>query len=99
MAEWSLTTLQLEPIKIAACAARRTRAIAFQLAEAVVKGAMVKAVLAAIRRIRCQCHVHDLGTGRYRPKAAGRVCASCRQTCQRRLRSIWLPPLSAAGGI
>jgi hypothetical protein len=49
MADWSLTGLQLKLIKIGA---RVVRAITFQLAEVAVTGPMVRAILAAIRRLR-----------------------------------------------
>ena len=52
MADWSLTSLQLKLIKIGARVVRHARAITFQLAEVAVIGAMVRAILAAIRRLR-----------------------------------------------
>ena len=52
MANWSLTSLQLKLIKIGARVVRHARAITFQLAEVAVTGPMVRAVLAAIRRLR-----------------------------------------------
>ena len=52
MADWSLTSLQLKLIKIGARVVRHARAITFQLAEVAVTGTMVRAVLAAIRRLR-----------------------------------------------
>lgn len=52
MADWSLTSLQLKLIKIGASVVRHARAITFQLAEVAVTGPMVRAVLAAIRRLR-----------------------------------------------
>jgi len=52
MADWSLTSLQLKLIKIGARVVRHARAITFQLAEVAVTGAMVKAILAAIHRLR-----------------------------------------------
>ena len=52
MADWSLTSLQLKLIKIGARVVRHARAITFQLAEVAVTGAMVRAILAAIRRLR-----------------------------------------------
>jgi len=52
MADWSLTSLQLKLIKIGARVVRHGRAITFQLAEAAVTGPMVRAILAAIRRLR-----------------------------------------------
>ncbi len=52
MADWSLTSLQLKLIKIGARVVRRARAITFQLAEVAVTGPMVRAILAAIRRLR-----------------------------------------------
>lgn len=52
MADWSLSSLQLKLIKIGARVVRHARAITFQLAEVAVTGAMVRAILAAIRRLR-----------------------------------------------
>ena len=52
MADWSLTSLQLKLIKIGARVVRHARAITFQLAEVAVTGTMVRAILAAIRRLR-----------------------------------------------
>ena len=52
MADWSLTNRQPKPIKIGARVVRHARAITFQLAEVAVTGAMVRAILAAIRRRR-----------------------------------------------
>ena len=52
MADWSLTSLQLELIKIGARDVRHAGAITFQLAEVAVTGPMVRAVLAAIHRLR-----------------------------------------------
>jgi hypothetical protein len=52
MAEWSLTSLQLKLIKIGARVVRHARAITFQLAEVAVTRAMVRAILASIRRLR-----------------------------------------------
>lgn len=52
MAEWSLTSLQLKLIKIGARVVRQARAITFQLARVAVTGAMVRAILAAINRLR-----------------------------------------------
>ena len=52
MADWSLTSLQLKLIKIGARVVRHARAITFQMAEVAVTGAMVRALLAAIRRLR-----------------------------------------------
>ncbi|MFN3276336.1 MAG: transposase [Paracoccus sp. (in: a-proteobacteria)] len=54
VADWSLTSLQLKLIKIGASVVRHARAITFQLAEVAVTGAMVRAILAAIRRLRAQ---------------------------------------------
>ena len=48
MANWSLTSLQLKLIRVG----RHARAIPFQLAEVAVTGTMVRAILAAIRRLR-----------------------------------------------
>ena len=52
IADWSLTSLQLKLIKIRARVLRHARAITFQLAEVAVTGPMVRAILAAIRRLR-----------------------------------------------
>ncbi len=52
MADWSLTSLQLKLIKIGACVVRHARAITFQLAKVAVTGAMVRAILAVIHRLR-----------------------------------------------
>jgi len=52
MAHWSLTSLQLKLIKIGARVVRHARAITCQLAELAVTGAMVRAILAAIQRLR-----------------------------------------------
>ena len=52
MADWSLTSLQLKLIKIGARVVRHARAITFQLAEVAITGPMVRAILAAIRRLR-----------------------------------------------
>ena len=52
LADWSLTSLQLKLIKIGARVVRHARAINFQLAEVAVTGPMVRAILAAIRRLR-----------------------------------------------
>jgi hypothetical protein len=52
MADWSLTSLQLKLIKIGARVVRHARTITFQLAEVAVTGTMVRAILAAIRRLR-----------------------------------------------
>ena len=50
---WTVTTsLQLKLIKIGARMVRHARAITFQLAEVAVTGPMVRAILAAIRRLR-----------------------------------------------
>jgi hypothetical protein len=59
MADWSLTSLQLKLIKVGARVVRHARAITFQLAEVAITGPMVRAILAAIRRLRappsCTC--------------------------------------------
>jgi hypothetical protein len=47
-----LTSLQLKLIKIGARVVRHARAITFQLAEVAVTGPMVRAILAAIHRLR-----------------------------------------------
>ena len=52
MADRSLTSLQRKPIKIGARVVRHARAITFRLAGVAVTGSMVRAILAAIRRLR-----------------------------------------------
>jgi hypothetical protein len=52
LANWSLTSLQLKLIKMGARIVRHARAITFQLAEVAVTGPMVRAILAAIHRVR-----------------------------------------------
>ena len=52
MADWLLTSLQLKLIKIGARVVRHARAITFQLVEVAITGPMVRAILAAIRRLR-----------------------------------------------
>ena len=52
MADCSLTSLQLKLIKIGARVVRHARAVTFQLAEVAVTGPMVRAILAAIQRLR-----------------------------------------------
>ena len=52
MTDWSLTCLQLKLIKIGGRVVRHARAITFQLAEVAVTGPVVRAILAAIRRLR-----------------------------------------------
>ena len=52
MANWSLTSLQLNLTKIEARVVHHARAITFQLAKVAVTGPMVRAILAAIRRLR-----------------------------------------------
>jgi hypothetical protein len=52
MADRLLTSLQLKLIKIGARVVRHARAITFQMAEVAVTGAMVRTILAAIRRLR-----------------------------------------------
>ncbi len=52
MADWSLTSLKLKLVKIGARVVRHARAITFQLAEVAVTGPMVRAILAAIHRLR-----------------------------------------------
>jgi hypothetical protein len=47
-----LTSLQLKLIKIGARVVRHAPAITFQLAEVAVTGPMVRAILAAIQRLR-----------------------------------------------
>ncbi len=75
MADWSLTSLQLQLIKIGARVVRHARAITFQLAEVAVTGPMVRAILAAtsaaFERPR---HLPDAEAARNRTKGAGQVC-------------------------
>ncbi len=52
IAEWSLTSLQRKLIKIGARVMRHARAITFQLAAVAVTSPMVRAILAAIQRLR-----------------------------------------------
>jgi hypothetical protein len=52
MADWSLTSLQLELIKVGARVVRHARAITFQLAEVAVTGPVVRTILAAIHRLQ-----------------------------------------------
>ena len=52
MADWSLTSRQPKLIKIEVRVFRHARAITFQLVEVAVTGPMVRAILAAIRRLR-----------------------------------------------
>jgi hypothetical protein len=52
MADWSLTSLQLKLIKIGARVVRHARAITFHLAEVAVTGSILRAILAAIQRLR-----------------------------------------------
>lgn len=52
MAEWSLTSLQLKLIKIGARVVGHARTMTFHLAEVAVTAAMVRAILASIRRLR-----------------------------------------------
>ena len=52
MADWSLTSLQLNLIKIGGRVVRHARAISFQLPEVAVTGPTVRAILAAIDRLR-----------------------------------------------
>jgi hypothetical protein len=52
MADWSLASLQLKLIKIGGRVVRHARAITFQLAEVAGTGPMVRAILAAIHRLR-----------------------------------------------
>ncbi len=52
MADWSLTSLQPKLIKVGVRVTRHARAITFQLAAAAVTGAMVRTILAALRRLR-----------------------------------------------
>jgi len=52
MANWSLTSLQLKLIRIGARVVRHARATTYQLAEVAVTGAMVRAYLAVIQRLR-----------------------------------------------
>lgn len=50
MADWSLTSLQVNLVKVGVRVVRHARATTFQLAEIAVTGAMVRAILAAIHR-------------------------------------------------
>ena len=50
MADWSLTSLQVNLVKVGVRVVRHARATTFQLAEVAVTGAMVRAILAAIHR-------------------------------------------------
>ncbi len=52
MADWSLTSFQRKLIKFGARMVRHSRAITFKLAEVAVTGPMVRAILAAIHRLR-----------------------------------------------
>lgn len=52
MVGWSLSSLQLKLIKIGARVVHHACAITFQLAEVAVTGPMVRAILAAIHRLR-----------------------------------------------
>jgi hypothetical protein len=52
MANWSLTSLQLKLIKIGARVVRHARGITFQLAVVAVTGPMMRAIIAAISRLR-----------------------------------------------
>ena len=52
LADWSLISLQLKLIKIGARVVRHARAITFQLAEVAITGPMIRAILAAIHRLR-----------------------------------------------
>ena len=52
IANWSLTSLQLKLITIGARVVRHARTITFQLAEVAITGAMVRAILTAIHRLR-----------------------------------------------
>lgn len=52
MADWFWFNLQLKLIKIGARVVRHARAIIFQLAEMAITGPMVRAILAAIGRLR-----------------------------------------------
>jgi DNA polymerase III psi subunit len=51
IADWSLTSPQLKLIKISVRVVRHARAITFQLAEVAVTSPMVRAILAALRRL------------------------------------------------
>lgn len=52
MADWQLASLQLKLNKIGARVVRHAGAITFQLAEVAVTGPTVRAIVAAIRRLR-----------------------------------------------
>jgi hypothetical protein len=51
IADWSLTSLQFKLIKIGVSVVRHAHAVTFQLAEVAVTGPLVRAILAAIRRL------------------------------------------------
>ena len=74
MADWSMTSLQLQLIKIVACIVRHARAITFQLAEAPVTSPMVRANLAAVHRLRARHHVRDSDPHPDGTKASGQAC-------------------------
>jgi hypothetical protein len=56
MADWSLTSLQLKPIRIVACVVGQARTAAFQQAQAAIIGEMVPAI--------CRRHVPAAETAR-----------------------------------
>ena len=69
-----MTSLQLKLIKIGARVVRHARAMTFQLTEVAVTGPMVRAILAAIRRLRAPHHARDRDPRSTRTKVAGQVC-------------------------
>lgn len=74
MAGWSLTSLQLKPIKMGARVIRHARAITFQLSEMAVTGAIVPAILATIRRCERLRHSRNRDPRPNRTKAPRQVC-------------------------
>jgi hypothetical protein len=74
MADWSLTSLQLKLIKIGARVVRHARAITFQLAEVVVTGPMVRAILAPSADCERLSNAHDRDPRSTRMKAVGQLC-------------------------
>ena len=74
MADWSLTSLQLKLIKIGARVVRHARAITFQLAEVAVTGSMVRAILAAIQRLRAPRYARDRDPDPNQTIAARQAC-------------------------
>ena len=52
MADWWVISLQLQLIRTGARALRHARAVTFQLSEVAVTGPVVRAIFAAIHRVR-----------------------------------------------